>query len=291
MSREKPLARPKISAIVTTLDEERNIADCLEALLWCDEIMVVDSYSTDDTVEIIRGIAERHDHFELAQRTYYGAASQKNWAIDRVGGEWLLFFDADERCTPELRREIEELLAGEPEHDAYKIHRRVYFLGQRLRYSGWQHDMVVRLVRRGTARYPDRRVHSDMEIRNEVPRLEHSMEHFMVDDLYAYLLKTVKYGHWGAAQAWREGKKAGFLEIFGRSTWRFFRTYGVQAGVLDGLRGLVFCMLQAFGTYVKWAVLWGWGVNAARGLEPDLPIFEDDDETDAGQRDVLSSRR
>ncbi|HYU32286.1 MAG TPA: glycosyltransferase family 2 protein, partial [Thermoanaerobaculia bacterium] len=153
-----PQTRPAISAIITTFNEEQNIAGCIESLLWCDEILIVDSFSTDRTPEIAQG----YEKVRFYQRTYFGSASQKNWAMDQVPNEWILIFDADERCTPALQKEIETLVAGAPKHEAYTIRRRVWFLGKVIRFSGWQHDQVVRLVRRGSARYPNRRVHADM---------------------------------------------------------------------------------------------------------------------------------
>jgi glycosyltransferase involved in cell wall biosynthesis len=267
--------RPAVSAIITTFNEEQNIAECIESLLWCDEILVVDSFSTDRTPEIAR----RFDKVRFYQRTYFGSASQKNWAMDQVKNDWILIFDADERCTPELQQELQALLAGGPKHEAYTIHRRVWFLGKVIRYSGWQNDRVVRLVRTGSARYPNRRVHADMITRGPAPILRSSMEHFMTDSFDDYVKRIQKYSFWGASQSWREGKKSGPMEVFGRSVWRFLRTYVFQLGVLDGMHGLVFCMLQAYGTYMKYALLWGWHVNAARGRMPDLPIFDDSEET------------
>lgn len=268
-------SRPAVSAIVTTFNEEQHIAGCIESLFWCDEILVVDSFSTDKTPEIARG----YDKVRFFQRTYYGSASQKNWAMDQVESEWILIFDADERCTPALQKEIQELLAGNPTHDAYTIHRRVYFLDKVIRFSGWQHDRVVRLVRTGTARYPNRRVHADMVTRGSAPVLRSSMEHYMADSLDEYIKRIEKYSFWGASQNWREKKTSGYTQVFGRSIWRFVRTYIFQLGILDGMHGLVFCMLQAYGTYLKWALLWGWHVNAARGRMPNLPIFDDDEAT------------
>jgi glycosyltransferase involved in cell wall biosynthesis len=268
-------ARPAISAIITTFNEEQHIAGCIESLLWCDEILVVDSFSTDKTPEIAR----RYDKVRFFQRTYFGSASQKNWAMDQVANPWILIFDADERCTPALQQEIEALLAAEPSHDAYTIRRRVWFLHKVIRFSGWQHDQVVRLVRTGTARYPNRRVHADMITRGPAPLLRNPMEHYMTDSLDEYARRIEKYSFWGAAQNWKEGKRSGPMEVFGRSIWRFLRTYIFQLGILDGMHGLVFCMLQAYGTYLKWALLWGWHVNAARGIQPNLPIFDDSEET------------
>jgi glycosyltransferase involved in cell wall biosynthesis len=267
--------RPGISAIITTFNEEVNIAGCIESLLWCDEILVVDSFSTDGTPEI----AAAYERVRFVQRTYFGSAAQKNWAMDQVRHDWILIFDADERCTPALQRELEDLLAEGPEHDAYTVNRRAYFLDRRIRFSGWQNDRVVRLVRKGTARYPNRRVHADMDTLGPAPVLRNSMEHYMVESLNEYIPRIMKYSVWGAAQMWKDGRRAGFKEVYGRSVWRFFRTYVLQLGVLDGMHGLVFCMLQAFGTYMKWSILWGWQVNARRGREPELPVFDDSEET------------
>lgn len=274
-------ALPAITAIVTTFNEEQNIGSCIESLEWCDEILVVDSFSTDRTAAIARG----YPKVRFVQRTYYGSASQKNWAMDQVQNDWILIFDADERCTPALQRELVALLAANPRHDAYTIKRRVHFLDRVIRFSGWQHDRVVRLVRRGCARYPNRRVHADMITRGPAPILRNPMEHYMTDTLDEYIRRIEKYSFWGASQHWKEGKRAGFLEIFGRSAWRFVRTYLFQLGILDGMHGLVFCMLQSFGTYRKWSLLWGWRANAARGRMPTLPIFDEDESIWRGLED------
>lgn len=280
-------SRPAVSAIVTTFNEEANIAACIESLLWCDEILVVDSFSTDRTPEICRG----YEKVRFFQRTYFGSASQKNWAMDQVTNDWILIFDADERCTPALQREIEELLASGPKQEAYTINRRVYFLDRVIRFSGWQHDQVVRLVRNGSARYPNRRVHADMLTRGPAPVLSNPMDHYMADTLDEYIRRIEKYSFWGAAQNWKERKKSGFMEIFGRSIWRFFRTYIFQLGILDGMHGLVFCMLQSYGTYLKWTLLWGWHINAARGRMPVLPIFDDSEETWRGLDEEAATSR
>jgi glycosyltransferase involved in cell wall biosynthesis len=277
--------RPRISAIVTTFNEEAHIAGCIESLLWCDEILIVDSFSADRTPEIARGF----DRVRFVQRTYFGSASQKNWAMDQVTNEWILIFDADERCTPALQREIEELLASGPRHEGYTIKRRVHFLGRVIRFSGWQHDRVVRLIRNGSARYPNRRVHADMITRGPAPVLRNPMEHYMSDSLDEYVRRIEKYSFWGAAQNWKEGRRAGFVQVFGRSIWRFFRTFIFQLGILDGMHGLVFCMLQSYGTYLKWSLLWGWHVNAARGRMPPLPIFDESEETWRGLEEAEKS--
>jgi glycosyltransferase involved in cell wall biosynthesis len=263
--------RAKVSAIITTFNEEREIAECIRSLEWCDEILVVDSHSTDRTVELV----EQFESVRLLQRTYYGSAAQKNWAMDRTEHEWILIFDADERCTPELREEIEGLLAQEPTFDSYSIRRRLFFLDKHIRFSGFQRDLVVRLLRRGSGRYPNLRVHADMVTVGPTATLRNPMDHYMVRDLSEYSRRVSKYGIWGAAQGWKEKRPSGILNFTFRPLWRFVRTYFVQLGVLDGIYGFIFCSMQAYGTFLKWSILWGWN----RSGEPRLPEFDDSEET------------
>lgn len=281
--------RPAISAIITTYNEEHNIVDCIRSLSWCDEIMVVDSYSTDGTCELIRQFPQ----VRLYQRVYHGSAAQKNWAIERAKNDWILIFDADERCTDKLHKEIVDVLSRGPAHTAYTIRRRVYFFDRKIRFSGWQHDEVVRLFQRGQAYYPNRRVHADMITSGPAPRLKHPLDHYMVYDLAEYIQRLTKYGIWGAAQHWKEGRKSGVFQFLGRPIWRFFRTYILQLGILDGYHGMIFCSLQAYSTFVKWSVLWSWHVVRRMGREPELPSFDESERTWAGAEalEATQSRR
>ena len=270
--------RPKVTALVTTFNEEENIAACLETLIWCDAVMVVDSYSTDRTLELVCAF----EGVRILQHAYHGGAAQKNWALQFVETPWVLIFDADERCTPELRSEIEALLEADPEAEAYVIRRRVHFLGKVIRHSGWRNDRVVRLFHAQKGRYQNRRVHARVLLDGErpamytAPVLEQPMDHYMVTSLSEYIDRTRRYSYWGAAQTWRDGVRTSSGEIVRRSLWRFLRTYFLQRGFLDGAHGLIFCMLQAVGTYMKLATVWGWQIDQARGIEPELPSFDED---------------
>ena len=264
--------RRRISALVTTFNEADSIAECLESLQFCDEIVVVDSYSTDDTVVV----ASAYPRVRVLHRRYYGGASQKNWAIDRLCHDWVLILDADERVPPALRRQIEGVLADPSPATAYSIPRRTFAMGREVRYSGWQHDRVVRLFRRDAARYPNRRVHADMRTVEEPRALSEPFDHHMVESLTEYAQRLQRYAWWGAAQLWRDGRRAGAFEVVVRPLWRFTRTYLLQLGVLEGLRGFLMCGLQAYGAFLKYAMLWTWQADQKRGLEPDLPAFDDD---------------
>jgi glycosyltransferase involved in cell wall biosynthesis len=266
--------RAALSVIITTYNEEVNIGDCIESVLWADEILVVDSFSKDGTVEV----AQRYP-VRLLQREYFGSAAQKNWAIDRVHHDWVLIVDADERVTPELAAEILRVLASAPDVNGYYIKRENVFVDRVIRHSGWSTDKVIRLFRRDKGRYPNRRVHADLAIEGPTPLLDHAFLHYTFRSFDQYFEKFLNYAEWGAAQAFREGRSVGILEIAGRPLWRFLRTYVVQLGFLDGLHGLVLCTLQSFGVFLKYARLWEYRLRTQRGEVIHLPAFDEDPRT------------
>ena len=225
------MTRPALTAIITTLNEELNIRDCLASVAFADRILVVDSFSTDRTVEIARAFPKA----EVVQREYFGSAAQKNWAMDRVETPWFLIVDADERIPEKLAREILAVIEKDPPEDHFYIRRENVFVDRVIRHSGWSTDKVVRLIRRGTARYPNRRVHADLAAEGPTPTLLSPMTHFTCRSLSHYLEKLHRYAAWGAADAYRQGKKAGVAELLFRPAWRFVRMYVVQGGFLDGL--------------------------------------------------------
>lgn len=263
--------RLRLSVVITTYNEEVNIADCLRSVLWADEILLVDSFSTDRTLEYAREFP-----IEILEREYFGSAAQKNWSLDKIQHDWVLILDADERVTEPLAREILQLLIEGPNAKGYYIRRQNIVLGKAIRHSGWSTDKVIRLFDKAHGRYPNRRVHADLDIEPPTPTLRNPLDHYTYRSVQQYFEKFLNYAEWGAAQGYREGKKAGFLEIGGRPSWRFFRTYFLQGGFLDGLHGLVVCGLQAFGVFLKYAWLWELRVKESLGEEVKLPAFDDD---------------
>ena len=261
------MERQLVTAIVPTLNEEANIAACLAALSFADEILVVDSGSTDRTAEIARETPRTRVLFH----EYLGNGPQCNWAMEQAAHPWVLIVDADERVPPALAREIEGLLATGPPADHYFVRRDNVFLDRVIRHSGWGSDRLVRFVRRGAARYPERRVHADMETTGPTPTLAAPLLHYTFPSFTAYLEKLHRYALWGAADLYRAGRRAGPLSVALRPAWRFVRTYVVQAGFLDGTRGLVLCALQAYGTFLKWARLWEWRRFERLGWRVELP--------------------
>jgi glycosyltransferase involved in cell wall biosynthesis len=266
--------RRKVSVIITTFNEEVNVGECVESALWADEILLVDSFSKDRTLEIARRYP-----ITILEREYFGSAAQKNWAIDRVENEWVLIIDADERVPEALAREILTVLATEPRVNGFYIRRENVFIDKVIRHSGWSTDKVVRLFRKDKGRYPNRRVHADLEIEGDVPVLQHAFLHYTFRTFEQYFPKFLNYAEWGAAQAFRDGRRAGVVELVFRPWWRFVRTYVLQLGVLDGVHGFVLCVLQAFGVFLKYARLWEYRIREARGEVVRLPAFDDDSAT------------
>ncbi len=246
------MPREKLTAIVTTLNEEGNIAECLAALSFADEILVVDSFSTDGTVSTASGIPK----VRVLQHEYAGNGPQCNWAMDQAANPWVLIVDADERVTPVLAREIQDLLERGPSAEHYLLRRDNVFADRVIRHSGWGQDRLVRLIKRGSARYPEQRVHADMHPDGPTPTLDAPLLHYTFRSLPQYLEKLHRYAEWGARDLAQKGRRAGLVEVALRPAWRFFRTFVLQAGFLDGLHGFVICVLQSYGAFLKWSRLW-----------------------------------
>jgi glycosyltransferase involved in cell wall biosynthesis len=261
------MPKESLTAIVPVFNEERNIAECLETLGFADEILVVDSGSTDRTREIASGTPR----VRVLEHEYFGNGPQCNWAMDQAAYPWVLIVDADERVTAALAAEISGLLAAGPPADQYFLRRDNVFLDRVIRHSGWGTDRLVRFLRRGSARYPERRVHADIEPRGPAPTLSAPLLHYTFPSLEAYLEKLHRYALWGAADLHRAGRRSGLAAVALRPAWRFFRSYALQGGFLDGTHGLVLCGLQAYGTFLKWARLWEWRRFEALGWKADVP--------------------
>jgi glycosyltransferase involved in cell wall biosynthesis len=268
------LARPPVSALIHTLNERDYIEDCLQSVEWADEIYLVDSFSTDGTVELVR---EKYPRVRIEQREYLGAASQKNYAIDRTTHDWIFYIDADERVTPELRAEILRTLDGDMKFWAYSVGRKNYMLGQPVRFSGLQRDRVTRLLHKMHARYPNRRVHADLIVDGETGQLRQKMEHFYIRNFDHMIAKMTRYAYWGAAQMFLEGKTASAPAIFGHAFGKFLRDYIFNFGFLDGARGMISVGMHVYYTFWKYAKLWELNALKKQGKQVPLPKLDEDE--------------
>jgi glycosyltransferase involved in cell wall biosynthesis len=237
-----------VSLVVITLDEEDNLARCLASVPGVGEIVVVDSYSRDATVEIARRHGAR-----IFQRSFVSAADQKNYGIALTQHPWVLILDADEALSPQLRAEIEDAVAS-PRADGYFIRRRSEFFGTVIRHCGWGSDWVLRLFRRGTGRYPDVAVHERLVLKGAAARLTGFIEHRPYRDLSDYIDRMKSYSRRGALDLRRENRRW-FPAIVTHPVARFLRMYVFQLGFVDGAPGLLLCMLAATSVFYKYAAL------------------------------------
>ena len=245
------MARQKITVLVPTFNEEHNIRDCLESVRWADEIFVVDSYSTDRTLEIARQYTER-----IVQHEYVNSAAQKNWAIPQATHPWVMIVDSDERVTPALRDEILSVLENPGEYAGFRIYRQNHFMGRPIRFCGWQRDDVLRLFLRDKGRYQDREVHADVVVDGKVGVLKNKLLHYTFQSYDQYMKKFDRYTRWAALDRARTTRKVRWYHLSLRPMWRFIRQYFLYLGFLDGKAGFIICTLSAYSVFMKYARLW-----------------------------------
>jgi len=267
---------PPLSVLIHTLNEEDQIEACLRSVEWADEIFLLDSFSTDRTVEIVR---TQFPGVQVESRRSLGSAAQKNYGMDQVRHDWILVVDADERVTPQLRDEIRAVLSGQTNRWAYSIGRRNFMLGHELNHSGLQRDRVTRLFHREHARYPNRRVHADLLVDGPVGELREKMIHHYIRSFDHMIEKMTRYGVWGATTLFTQGKRAGMTELLTRPLWRFIRDYIFNLGFLDGRRGLIVVGMHVYITFWKYAKLWEYTELERSGKPVPLPELDLADET------------
>jgi glycosyltransferase involved in cell wall biosynthesis len=241
---------PQLTAIVTSFNEGTNIGDCLGSLRFADELILVDSFSTDRTLEIARPLVTR-----VLQHEYVSPAAQKNWAIPQATHPWVLILDADERMTPELQTEIGEILRA-PAFDGYWVRRRNFFWGREIRHGAWRTDKVLRLFRRDKGRYQDKRVHEEIELPSTAGWCREALLHYSYRSVEDFLKKAQRYGAWGAMDASARGVRPAAWRIVGHSLGHFFKSYVMKAGFLDGAPGLVIAYMEGYHAFIKYAKLY-----------------------------------
>lgn len=238
-----------LSVIITTFNEEHNIEGVLESIRWADDILIVDSFSTDRTLELARKFQVR-----VVQRAYQGPADQKNWAISQARNEWILLLDADERVTPALKKEVQQIL-GQPEIslDAFWIGRQNFFMDRKVRFSGWQGDAVIRLFRRDLCRYNDQQVHEEIITQGiRVGRLKNKMEHYTFKDTGHFLDKMRRYARWSAQDHFDKTRRVTFFHLYFKPLLRFLKHYIWQGGFLDGQVGFIISRIMAWGVFLRY---------------------------------------
>lgn len=251
-----------ISAVVITFNEEANIERCLRGLRFADEIVVLDSVSTDRTVELARQFTDR-----VSTREFVGFSDQKSAAMQLASHEWVLSVDADEVVTEELAEEIVAAVEN-GSCDAYRMPRSTFFLGRRMRHCGWYPDYQLRLARKSKAHYPARLVHERIEVSGTCGTLRSPLVHYSYGTMDDYVRKMVLYSRAAARQKFAEGRRFRLADLVCNPGSTFLRMYVLKQGFRDGLHGLVLSALTACSSALRYAALWEMGLGEGRSKEP-----------------------
>ncbi|MEO6509090.1 MAG: glycosyltransferase family 2 protein [Patescibacteria group bacterium] len=240
-----------ISAVVLTRDEEENIARCLRSLSFCDEIIVVDNLSSDNTVEI----AKEHKAKIFTRELKDNFAEQRNFGLEKATGKWILFIDADEEVSPELMKEVRRLEEGV---DAFYLRRRDFWWGKELKYgetSGVRHYGMIRLVKRNSGSW-DNPVHEVFKTSGTTARLSSFINHYPHPTIKEFLRKINYYSTLRAKELLKQKQKVGTFQVFAYPFGKFLSTYFLQLGFLDGAAGFAYSFFMSFHSFLVRAKLY-----------------------------------
>ena len=240
-----------LSVCVICFNEEKNIRRCLESLSWADEVIVVDSMSEDKTVEIAGEYTNT-----VFQRPWTGYVDQKNFALSKAHGDWILSVDADEEITPVLRDEILAEIIKHDAKDGYRIPRRSYYQGRWINHSGFYPDRQLRLFRRGRGSWIGKRVHERVQIQGSIGDLRNDLLHYPYNGVISGQVQTVdKFSSLIAEDMYEKEKRYHFLLLILRPFFKFVEVYFLKLGFLDGMAGLVIAVNSAHAMFIRYVKL------------------------------------
>jgi len=246
-------AQKRLSVVLIAKNEASLLEDCLNSVSWADEVVLLDSGSTDGTQVLARNLGATV--FENSQ--WQGFGKQRQLAQEHASGEYILMIDADERVSPELRKSIEDCLRQPDENKVYRLGRRNLFLGRFMRHSGWYPDRVNRLYKADKYRYNDDLVHESLNVQGaNIVDLKGDLLHLTCRDYFAFQRKQMNYAQAWAEQRHQQGKRCSFFSIISHTLGAFFKTWILRAGFLDGKQGLILASVIAQYTFNKYAALW-----------------------------------
>ena len=262
--------REPVSVVIATYNVEDRIRDCLSSVDWADEILVVDSFSTDRTLEICREYTDR-----ILQHEYLNYSKQNNWAVPQASHKWITIVDSDEQVSGQLRDSILQTLEDPDDFDGYEFKRENFFLGKPIKHGGWDRDYVVRLFNKERGRHRDKSVHPGIEVDGSIGRLDGPLYHHTYGSFDEYLEKFHRYTSWSAKDLRAGARRATWVNLALRPWIRFLKMYVLRRGFLDGKHGLVLSFLAAFNVFTKYARLWemevGDGDDKTAGVESTGP--------------------
>jgi len=239
-----------VSVAIITRNEEDNIEDALRSVADAEEIVVVDAFSTDRTVEICRKYTGK-----VFQHEWQGFAVQKQIAVDHSSGPWVLILDADERVTPELKKEVADALA-ETDCNGFFMPRKNHFLGRWIRHGGWWPDNTLRLFKKEEGHLEPREVHESVSVKGKTGYLRNPLIHYTYWSLTDFINRMENYSTLASREIRKHGGSAGLFSLVVKPAATFFRMYIMRLGILDGTRGLVLAILYSYYTFLKYAKTW-----------------------------------
>jgi len=242
---------PGVTATIITLNESANLAAALESVRWADEIIVVDSESTDGTVEIARRYTDK-----VFVRPWPGYIEQKNFAASQARHDWIFSLDADERVTPELAADITARLEAGPTAPGYRMPRVSHYLGRWIRSTDWYPDYQLRLYDRRRAKWTGRYVHESVQMDGPPGQLHSELQHYPYRDVSHHLSTIDRYSSLAARQMFEDGRRTGPLRIVMHADAAFLRNYVLRAGIRDGAAGLIVSLLNSYYVVMKFVKLW-----------------------------------
>jgi (heptosyl)LPS beta-1,4-glucosyltransferase len=250
--------RNSLSVVMIAKNEAELLSECLQSVAWADEIIVLDSGSTDGSVALAESLGAK----VFTHTDWQGFGKQRQKAQSYATQDYVLMIDADERVTPELRHSIEQALANADDNVVYSLGRRNLFLGRFMRHSGWYPDRVNRLYANQRYRYNDDLVHESLNTGGaKVVPLQGDLLHLTCRDFFAFQRKQLHYAEQWAIQRHQAGKRCGYLSILTHTLGAFCKTWLLRAGFLDGKQGLLLAVVNAQYTFNKYAALWALGRN------------------------------
>lgn len=245
--------KSKITALAITFNEEDNVQRFVESLHFVDEIIFVDSQSTDKTVEIAEKLGVK-----VIQRKFDDFSSQRNFAISQAKNDWVVFFDLDEIIAPELETEIKETVKNSASRNevAFFIKRNFFFMGKKIRYGGWQNDKVIRLFHKNYCEYNGNLVHEIIKANGKTGSFKNALNHYSYKNFDNYNDKLNLYSKLQAENLYHKKAKPNLYHFFIRPMYRFFWQYFFRLGLLDGKEGFILAYVHSFSVFKRYLQLW-----------------------------------
>jgi len=240
-----------LAGIIITLNEEQHIERCLASLKFCDEIIIVDSGSSDRTLEIARKITAK-----IFSHPWEGYSAQRNFALQLTQCRWVLSIDADEEASSDLAAEIDRVFCLPDKYLAFTVPRKTFHSGRWIKHGGWYPNRLVRLFKKGEGRWVGNELHERWLSPGPVGKLEGHLYHYSFSSITDQVDRNNRYSSLGAVALSKKGERFSLLKLLGKPIFKFIETYVVKLGFLDGRRGFMIAVSAAYSVFLKWAKLW-----------------------------------